>query len=51
LVEASKLEVEIALSDLKDPSPFLPKSDDESDDNKTSVLSIHLDFFKGVRRL
>ena len=46
----SKLEVEMDLSDLNDPFAFLPKSDDESDDNKTSVLSIPFDFFKGVRR-
>ena len=46
LVEVSKLEVEMALSDLNDPFAFLPKSDDESDDNNTSVLSISFDFSK-----
>ena len=48
--EVSKLEEEIAVSNLKDPFAFLPKSDDESDDNDTSVLSNPFDFFKGVRK-
>ena len=46
----SVLEVEMALSDLNDPFAFLPKSDDKSDDNITSVLSIPFDYLKGVCR-
>ena len=40
----------IVLLDLIFPSVFLLRFGDESDDKTISVLSIPLDFFKGVRK-